>query len=196
MFRVAAVVGGTGVLSGFLLSHFRVHASSKKEHGHGPTTLWDFNWDHMEHSKATGTDVRAPENESPSVVKPSATRTLILIRHGQYEHWQNDSEKRTLTKLGREQAQLTGERLQELGEKFTVMHYSSMPRATETAEIISKCLLDVPMRRCDMLQEGAPIRPEPPHSTWKPEEYVRSYITCQRRYKSTDKNAESSLVFS
>lgn len=188
MFRIAAVVGGTGVLSGFLLSHFRVHASSKKEHDNGATKLWDFNWDHMEYSKAT--DVRAPENESPSVVKPSATRTLILIRHGQYEHQQNDSDKRILTKLGREQAQLTGERLRELGEKYTIMYYSSMPRATETAEIISKCLLDVPTRRCDMLQEGAPVRPEPPHSTWKPEKYVRNYITCQRRYQSitcTDK---------
>ena len=184
MLRFAAVAGGSGALSVLLLSHFRVHASSKKEDGHGATKLWDFNWDRManrmEHSKAT--DARGPENDSPSAAKPSATRTLVLIRHGQYEHLQDDSDKKILTKLGREQAQLTGERLRELGEKYTMMHYSSMPRATETADIISKYLPDVPMRKSDMLREGAPIHPEPPHSTWKPEEYVRMLLDIAFQY--------------
>ena len=167
MFRVAALVSGSGVLSALLVSQYRVHASSKKEDG---KKVWDFNWDRMGHSSAT--NPHAPEGESPSVVKPSATRTLILIRHGQYEHEQNDPDKRILTDLGREQARLTGERLREMGEKYTTIHFSTMPRATETANIISKSLPDVPMKSCDMLREGAPIRPEPPHSTWKPEEYV------------------------
>lgn len=175
MFRVAALVSGSGVLSALLVSQFRVHASSKKEDG---KKGWDFNWDRMGHSSAT--HPHAPEGESPSVVKPSATRTLILIRHGQYEYGQDDPDKRILTSLGREQASLTGERLKEIGEKYTTIHYSTMPRATETANIISKSLPDVPMKSCDMLREGAPIRPEPPHSTWKPEEYVsiNSQLSC------------------
>lgn len=167
MLRVAALVSGSGVLSALFVSQFRLHASSKKDDG---KKAWDFNWDRMGHSSAT--NPHAPEGESPSVVKPSATRTLILIRHGQYEHGQDDPDKRILTDLGREQARLTGERLSELGEKYTTIHYSTMPRATETANIISKILPDIPMKSCEMLREGAPIRPEPPHSAWKPEEYV------------------------
>ena len=170
MLRVAALVSGSGILSALLVSQRRVHASSKKEDG---KKSWDFNWDRMGHSSAT--NPHAPEGESPSVVKPSATRTLILIRHGQYEHGQDDPDKRILTALGREQAMMTGERLREMGEKYTTLHYSTMPRATETANIISKSLPDVPTKSCDMLREGAPIRPEPPHSTWKPEEYVSIY---------------------
>ena len=172
MIRLAALIGGSGTVSAFLVSQFRVHASSKKDNKDGSDSFkrWDFNWDRMGHSSAT--DTHAPEGESPSVVKPSATRTLILIRHGQYEHREDDPEKRTLTELGREQSRLTGERLRELGEKYTMVHYSTMPRATETADIISKSLPDIPRKSCDMLREGAPIRPEPPHSTWKPEEYV------------------------
>ena len=171
LIAAAVAAGGSCALSALFLSQFHVHASSSKEDGRGSTKPWDFNWDRMGHSKAT--DPHAPEGESPSVVKPSATRTLILIRHGQYEHMQDDSEKRILTELGREQARLTGERLREMGEKYNMIYYSTMPRATETANIVSKCLPDVPTRSCDMLREGAPIRPEPPHSTWKPEEYVR-----------------------
>ena len=179
MFRLATtIVGGSAAISLFLASQHRVQASSKKKDKDcHDFKAWDFNWDRMGHSSAT--KPHAPEGESPSVVKPSATRTLILIRHGQYEHWHDDSEKRTLTELGREQAQLTGERLRSLGEKFDMIHYSTMPRATETADIISKCLPDIPTKSCDMLREGAPIRPEPPHSTWKPEEYVSSiYHLC------------------
>ena len=170
MLRVAALVSGSGVLSALLVSQHRVHASSKKEDG---KKSWDFNWDRMGHSSAT--NPHAPEGESPSVIKPSATRTLILIRHGQYEHGQDDPDKRILTALGREQAMMTGERLREMGEKYTTLHYSTMPRATETANIICKSLPGVPTKSCDMLREGAPIRPEPPHSTWKPEEYVSIY---------------------
>jgi len=41
---------------------------------------------------------------------------------------------------GREQAEFTGERLAALGLKYDVMIHSSMARATETANIISKHL--------------------------------------------------------
>lgn len=41
---------------------------------------------------------------------------------------------------GREQAELTGQRLSALGFKYDVLVHSSMARATETANIISKHL--------------------------------------------------------
>lgn len=41
---------------------------------------------------------------------------------------------------GREQAELTGQRLAALGLKYDVLIHSSMARATETANIISKHL--------------------------------------------------------
>lgn len=41
---------------------------------------------------------------------------------------------------GREQAELTGQRLASLGLKYDVLIHSSMTRATETAQIISKYL--------------------------------------------------------
>lgn len=41
---------------------------------------------------------------------------------------------------GREQAELTGKRLAALGLKYDVLIHSSMARATETANIISKHL--------------------------------------------------------
>lgn len=41
---------------------------------------------------------------------------------------------------GREQAELTGHRLASLGLKYDVLIHSSMTRATETAQIISKYL--------------------------------------------------------
>lgn len=40
--------------------------------------------------------------------KPKATRNLFLIRHGQYNLKGNGDEERTLTALGREQAEYTG----------------------------------------------------------------------------------------
>lgn len=75
---------------------------------------------------------------------------------------------------GREQAALTGLRLQELTYPYSRVVYSTMTRATETAEIILKKLENVEViERCDLLREGAPIPPEPPIGSWKPEMHVR-----------------------
>ncbi|GAB1289982.1 Serine/threonine-protein phosphatase PGAM5, mitochondrial [Apodemus speciosus] len=72
--------------------------------------------------------------------KAKATRHIFLIRHSQY-HVDGSLEKdRTLTPLGREQAELTGLRLASLGLKFNKIVHSSMTRAVETTDIISKHL--------------------------------------------------------
>lgn len=47
-----------------------------------------------------------------------------------------------------------------------------MTRAKETASIISKQLPDVPIDTCDLLREGAPIKPVPDSPRWKPEAHV------------------------
>lgn len=48
-----------------------------------------------------------------------------------------------------------------------------MTRANETAQIILTSLPNVPVTDCCLLEEGAPIPPEPPVGSWKPEPHVR-----------------------
>lgn len=64
------------------------------------------------------------------------TKTLILVRHGQYIQ-ASSSEKERLTKLGRLQAKYAGKRLAERPKIHRIIH-STMPRACETAAIIKK----------------------------------------------------------
>lgn len=104
--------------------------------------------------------------------RPTATRHLIFIRHGQYNLNASSDSERYLTKLGRDQAALTGERLKELGLPYSRFVYSTMTRATETANIMKEKMGDVgEVEYCDLLREGAPIPPEPPLGSWKPEKY-------------------------
>lgn len=168
------MVGSAGVVTALLISkreQVRLWASSvnpEPETQHGETARplkWDYNWDKMAPERKAG-------NENDEVTKSKASRTLILIRHGQYVWDPHDPDKRILTELGRKQAALTGQRLKELGHDYSMLHYSTMPRATETSDIIRQSLVGVPSRSCDLMREGAPIRPEPMHKTWKPESYV------------------------
>lgn len=69
-----------------------------------------------------------------------------------------------LTDLGRKQASFAGQRLKELNLPYTRIIQSTMTRATETAQIISKELPNVPVENCDLLREGLPIIPEPSES--------------------------------
>lgn len=141
---------------------------------------WDYNWDKM--APVVETKAMGDGSEGQVEAKPTATRTLILIRHGQYVWDPHDPNKRILTELGKKQAAVTGQRLKELGHTYCAIHYSTMPRATETSEIIQKCLPSVPVTSCDLMREGAPIRPEPMNKKWRPESYVSScYCMCNNR---------------
>ncbi|KAK3514912.1 hypothetical protein QTP70_035078, partial [Hemibagrus guttatus] len=137
------------------------------------TNHWDYNWDKREPSSMTNSkrkgsvgDENGVEVENP---KPTATRHIFLIRHSQYNLSGVSDKERMLTALGREQAELTGQRLASLGLKYQIMIHSSMARATETAQIISTHLPGVELVSCDLLREGAPIEPVPPVTHWKPE---------------------------
>ncbi|XP_008851944.3 serine/threonine-protein phosphatase PGAM5, mitochondrial isoform X4 [Nannospalax galili] len=137
--------------------------------------VWDSNWDRREPLSLINLrkrNVESGEEELASRLdhyKAKATRHIFLIRHSQY-HVDGSLEKdRTLTPLGREQAELTGLRLASLGLKFNKIVHSSMTRAVETTDIISKHLPGVSRVSTDLLREGAPIEPDPPVSHWKPE---------------------------
>lgn len=140
-----------------------------------PSVKWDSNWDRREPdslvdpSKVSKTEIDAKDPSSVKL-KPTASRHLILIRHGQYNLQGVRDEERILTALGREQAEMTGERLVELGHPYTTLINSTMSRARETADIVAMQLPpDLPRAECELLREGAPIPPEPPVGHWKPE---------------------------
>lgn len=107
---------------------------------------WDFNWDRREpeslikplKGRFKSDFEESSHSEKLEKAKAIATRHLILVRHGQYNLNGKTDEERTLTELGREQARLTGLRLKELGLPYTRIVMSSMTRAVETAQIISK----------------------------------------------------------
>lgn len=73
---------------------------------------------------------------------------------------------------GREQAAMTGKRLKELDFDYTNLIHSTMTRAMETAKIIKEFLPSIPVIECSLLEEGAPIPPEPPVGHWRPAHYV------------------------
>ncbi len=64
-------------------------------------------------------------------------RTVILIRHGEYEHGVDTPDEGGLVALGRQQARLTAERLDALPLTLDSLHSSTMTRARETAEIVA-----------------------------------------------------------
>lgn len=144
------------------------------------STKWDYNWDKREPNSLLpplkgdfGTSLPESDqdeyNKRLEEVKSTATRHLLLIRHGQYIMDADKDEFRQLTSLGRDQANRVGERLKELALPYTRIIKSTMTRATETAEIIHTHLPDIPMTACDYIREGSPIVPEPPTNNWRPQ---------------------------
>lgn len=145
-------------------------------------TKWDYNWDKRDPnsllSSLKGDFGDLPESDQNEYkerlekAKASATRHILLVRHGQYKINEETDNLRQLTSLGRDQAKRVGERLKELELPYTRIIKSTMMRATETADIIHKYLPDIPMSSCDYIREGSPIVPEPPIRSWKHEQQV------------------------
>ncbi|XP_026880975.2 serine/threonine-protein phosphatase PGAM5, mitochondrial isoform X2 [Electrophorus electricus] len=158
---------GVGVLHAAHPSPWAPGNHSVQPSGYG----WDNNWDKRDPTSNPRRKERSKEENSSEAEnsKPTATRHIFLIRHSQYNLNGNRDREKTLTPLGREQAELTGQRLAALGLQYDVLIHSSMARATETANIISRYLPGVELVSCDLLREGAPIEPVPPVSHWKPE---------------------------
>jgi len=82
------------------------------------------------------------------------SRTLILVRHGQY-HLARDHERYgQLTPIGKRQAKHLAKRLAHY--PIDTLHASTAPRAIETATLIGAQLRGVPQRRSALLLEGIP----------------------------------------
>uniref|UniRef100_A0A1B6J4Q5 Serine/threonine-protein phosphatase PGAM5, mitochondrial n=1 Tax=Homalodisca liturata TaxID=320908 RepID=A0A1B6J4Q5_9HEMI len=159
-------------LNNYNFDHFKVNASWTTNFN--PTTKWDSNWDRRDPSSV----VKPPKGDEASArfsselenAKPTAKRHIFLIRHGQYNLSGKTDTERILTKLGTEQAFLTGKRLQEFGHKYTHLIVSTMTRAKETAALIQESLPNnLKVIHCPLLEEGAPIPPEPPLGDYRPE---------------------------
>ena len=73
---------------------------------------------------------------------------------------------------GRQQAEATGKRLQELGLPYSLIVQSTIVRAKETAKIIEKYLKDITVKEDSVLSEGMPIAPDPPINIWNSEVVV------------------------
>lgn len=80
-------------------------------------------------------------------------RILYLVRHGQLDMDAYEENPRTagLTAFGRRQAYFTARRLDALD--VSVIHCSTIRRALETAEIISRRFPAIPVRRSQLLRE-------------------------------------------
>ncbi|KAM4052662.1 serine/threonine-protein phosphatase PGAM5, mitochondrial isoform 2-T2 [Anomaloglossus baeobatrachus] len=161
------------------------------------TGRWDRNWDRREPmslvnlSKINGDTGEEELNLHLNKHKAKATRHIFLIRHSQYKLEGKTDVDRVLTSLGREQAELTGQRLANLGFKYSQIVHSSMTRARETMEIISKYLPGVQKSSSDLLREGAPIRPDPPVCHWKPDvEYYEDGPRIEAAFRNYIHRAE------
>ncbi|XP_042203910.1 serine/threonine-protein phosphatase PGAM5, mitochondrial-like isoform X2 [Homarus americanus] len=181
--RASVIAAAGGAITGYIVANDKKKtALASWTTGHTPSVKWDWNWDRREiHSLVKPSKHKSDVNNNilndnfedrMEKVRPTvtATRHIIFIRHGQYNLEGAKDSDRYLTKLGREQAALTGERLKCLELPFSRVVFSTMTRATETANIIMEKLSGVEeVESCDLLREGAPIPPEPPIGSWKPE---------------------------
>ncbi len=105
-----------------------------------------------------------PDREEP-------VRTIVLIRHGEYEH-DHDCDEDVgcgLVALGRQQARLAADRLKAMPITFTSIQASAMTRARQTGEIIAARFPDLELaihrdirectpntRREDIMEEMEP----------------------------------------
>lgn len=127
---------------------------------HSGIKEWEYNWD-CRHFDAVPEDEALPSGDVKR--RPTATRHLILVRHGQYNLAGKDDSERTLTPMGIVQAGHTGKRLAELNLPLTYIISSTMSRAKQTAALIAQHLppgLTV-LPDDPILKEGAPYPPEP-----------------------------------
>jgi serine/threonine-protein phosphatase PGAM5 len=83
-----------------------------------------------------------------------ATRTLILVRHGQFHSDETHRRRGRLTTMGIQQARRTAGRIAQY--PVDVIHSSTMPRAVETARLIHARMRRVPLRWSHLLREGIP----------------------------------------
>lgn len=82
-----------------------------------------------------------------------ADRLLYLARHGEA------IDEGELSPVGRQQARLLGQRLATV--PFAAIHHGPLPRATQTAALISECLPGVPVHCAEAVGDYIPPVPDP-----------------------------------
>jgi len=82
------------------------------------------------------------------------TRTLYLIRHGQYKHDPDDPHEGSLTTVGRKQVKRLARRLR--GLPIHAIHCSTLRRAEETARILASEFPGLDVHPVSILQECVP----------------------------------------
>ena len=100
------------------------------------------------------------------------TRTLYLIRHGDYDHEDRRDPDigRGLVPLGIAQTRLVADRLRSLPDKMTSLHSSTMTRARQTAMIINQDFPNLELQQSRILRECTP-------PTWREDIMARSDST-------------------
>ena len=88
----------------------------------------------------------------------NGTRTLYLIRHGQYDH---DDKRdpdigKNLVSLGIAQSRLVATRLRSLTVNMTSLHSSTMTRARQTAMIINETFPELELQQSRIIRECTP----------------------------------------
>jgi len=133
------------------------------------SSKWDTNWDRREPRTSPSSTKKQPESsgirKGKTPVKrkviPTASRHILLIRHGQYNDKGRNDMEHYLTTIGREQADITGARLATLDLPYTSLTSSTMTRALETAAIINVHLPELSHMKDSVLREGLPVIPSP-----------------------------------
>lgn len=185
---VWAIMGGDEDKAFIKASAFYDHYINNPRYFYEPPVShkWDFNWDRRQSDTLMKTlegKFRADGDKNASKeklqkAKVIASRHLLFIRHGQYALNGKTDEERTLTELGRQQAYFAAQRLKELNLPYSQIVQSTMTRAKQTAQIISKELPDIPVSSSDLLREGLPIVPEP--SSYKELDNLRAFTDGPR----------------
>lgn len=185
----------TGAISGFA-TYFVVDQRQRRAFNSWTTNWipsecgkWDDNWDHRDPKSLVkplkadaDADAQEKYNEKLLKLKPKAVRHIIMIRHGQYYLNGKTDAERVLSPMGKEQASFTGERLKSLTIPWDLMIQSTMTRAQQTGEIIAKGIgQNMQIEHCSLIEEGAPIPPQPAVGHWRPEPQVRSFHCVTKR---------------
>ena len=86
------------------------------------------------------------------------TRTLYLIRHGQYDHEdkRDPDVGKNLVSLGIAQSRLVATRLKSLPVEMTSIHSSTMTRARQTAMIINETFPELELQQSRIIRECTP----------------------------------------
>lgn len=94
----------------------------------------------------TPADAVLPDREEPM-------RTIVLIRHGEYQHGDSSVDEGELVALGRQQSRLVAERLDAMPIEWDSIQASTMSRARQTAEIMSAWFPDLNLTLHDDIRE-------------------------------------------